>query len=357
MPLSITDRITILRMRGFGDQIRSYEAVANLFNDTYPEHYPISKSTVYRTVSRFERTGSVEDEPRSGRPKTASNDDTALEVLQSVIENPNKPPSKIAQECDISRKSVTNILRKHHYHPYKIKLVQELSEDDYDRRVEYCDEMMTRVQNNRQFLYWVCFSDEATFELNGSVNRQNCRYCSDSNPRWMRDSHTQNPQKVNVWAGILGDRIIGPFFIDGNINSENYVRLLTAQIVPCLQNITGDAFENVWFQQDGAPAHYATTTRNFLNQTFINKWIGRRGQIEWPPRSPDLTPLDFFYWGYLKSKVYETKPANLDELKARIVEVSNLITPEMLQNVRESTYNRLAHCQEVNGYQFEHLLH
>ena len=93
-----------------------------------------------------------------------------------VIENPNKPPSKIAQECDISRKSVTNILRKHHYHRYKIKLVQELSEDDYDRRVEYCDEMITRVQNNRQFLYWVCFFDEATFELNGSVNRQNCRY-------------------------------------------------------------------------------------------------------------------------------------------------------------------------------------
>lgn len=61
MPLSITDRITILRMRGFGDQIRSYEAVANLFNNIYPEHYPISKSTVYRTVSQFERTGSVED--------------------------------------------------------------------------------------------------------------------------------------------------------------------------------------------------------------------------------------------------------------------------------------------------------
>jgi len=69
-----------------------------LFNDTYPNRNPISKVIVYRTVSRFERTGSVADEQRSGRPKTATNDDVALEVLQSVIENHHKPPSKIEMQ-------------------------------------------------------------------------------------------------------------------------------------------------------------------------------------------------------------------------------------------------------------------
>lgn len=56
--------------------------------------------------------------------------------------------------------------------------------------------------------------------------------------------------------------------------------------------------------------------------------------IEWPPRSSDLSPLEFFYWGYLKNKVYETKPTSVDDLKEKILNVSNLITPEILRIVR-----------------------
>ena len=44
------------------------------------------------------------------------------------------------------------------------------------------------------------------------------------------------------------------------------------------------------FQQDGAPAHYETRVRQWLNQKFPGKWIGRRGSIEWAQISPDLTP-------------------------------------------------------------------
>jgi hypothetical protein len=60
----------------------------------------------------------------------------------------------------------------------------------------------------------------------------------------------------------------------------------------------------IWYQQDGAPPHYAVIVRRYLDEVFPNRWVGRRGQTEWPTRSPDLTPLDFYLWGYLKSKVY-----------------------------------------------------
>ncbi|KAJ8955876.1 hypothetical protein NQ318_005424 [Aromia moschata] len=43
------------------------------------------------------------------------------------------------------------------------------------------------------------------------------------NPHWMRKLHTQNSERVNVWAGIIGENIIGPFFIDGNLNGETYL--------------------------------------------------------------------------------------------------------------------------------------
>ncbi|EFN88750.1 hypothetical protein EAI_03344, partial [Harpegnathos saltator] len=39
-----------------------------------------------------------------------------------------------------------------------------------------------------------------------------------------------------------------------------------------------------------------------------------KGPIEWPPRSPDMNILDFFFWDYLKDRVYKTKPQNLDDL-------------------------------------------
>jgi len=55
------------------------------------------------------------------------------------------------------------------------------------------------------------------------------------------------------------------------------------------------------FQQDSSPAHYKDV-RRYLNRNLPQKWIGRTGKeddalMRWPPRSPDLTPCDFFFWG------------------------------------------------------------
>ncbi|EFN89569.1 hypothetical protein EAI_06449, partial [Harpegnathos saltator] len=91
----------------------------------------------------------------------------------------------------------------------------------------------------------------------------------------------------------------------------------------------------VWFQH-GDPAHFSLQARNTLSDVFTDRWIGRRGTIECPSRSADLTPLDFFYWGYLKTKVYETRSENLEELWEKIVNVSNSITPDFLTNEIET---------------------
>jgi len=102
-----------------------------------------------------------------------------------------------------------------------------------------------------------------------------------------------------------------------------------------------------------AGPHYDRGMRNFLDTEFFNRWIGRKGQIEWPPRSPNLSPLDYFLWGYLKGKVYAAKPRNLKELR-RIIEEAALIAPEFLRNAISSFYDRIAHCQ--TSAQFEHLI-
>lgn len=356
MSLTTRERMTILMMRGYGDKKRSYQEVADLFNDENPNRLiPVSKSTIFRTVNRCVQTGSLEDAPRSGRPQTATNEENSLDVLLTIEENANTSSRRVSQQIGISQGSIIKILHLHHFHPYKMKLVQELSDDDFDRRLEFCEGMMARCDNANRFLFWTCFSDEATFQLSGQVNRHNMRYWATDNPYWMRKIHTQYPQKLNVWAGILCNKIVGPFFIDGNLNAQKYLDLLNNSIIPAIRNIVQGAFDNVWFQQDGAQPHYALIVRDFLNNIFPEKWIGRRGAVEWPPRSPDLTPLDFFYWGYLKGKVYETKPTDIDDLRERICNVSSEISANMLQNVTNQHYVRFSHCQLKYGGHFEHI--
>jgi len=77
----------------------------------------------------------------------------------------------------------------------------------------------------------------------------------------------------------------------------------------------------------------------FLDATFQNRWIGRDGPTPWPPRSPDITPLDFFLWGYVKDKVFSTPVPDVINLKARITDAFATITEDMLENTwREIDY-------------------
>jgi hypothetical protein len=55
------------------------------------------------------------------------------------------------------------------------------------------------------------------------------------------------------------------------------------------------------FVHDGAPAHFSLIARRYLNRKFPGQWIGRGGQIAWPPSSPDLNTLEFIMWAHLKS--------------------------------------------------------
>ena len=77
----------------------------------------------------------------------------------------------------------------------------------------------------------------------------------------------------------------------------------------------------MYFKHDGAPSHYTRHVMQHLNDTFPNRWIGRGSTINWPPRSPDLTPLDFFSWGWLKSEVCRRKVDTRDELFDHIMDV------------------------------------
>ena len=112
---------------------------------------------------------------------------------------------------------------------------------------------------------------------------------------------------------------------------------------------------NVLFQHDGAPPNYDGRVIRLLNENLPSAWVGRRGPNNWPARSPDLTPLDFLLWGYVKELVFRTQCRNVTQLKRRITTAVRIINGVMLGNFWKSLKERLnAVIREDSGH-FENL--
>ncbi|GFW06265.1 uncharacterized protein TNCV_37401 [Trichonephila clavipes] len=88
------------------------------------------------------------------------------------------------------------------------------------------------------------------------------------------------------------------------------------------------------------------------------RWIGRGGPVNWPARSPDLSCLDFFIWGHMKSFVYANPVASDEALVARIAIVADDIRemPGVFANVRQSLHRPCEPCIFAGRRFFEQFL-
>jgi hypothetical protein len=126
----------------------------------------------------------------------------------------------------------------------------------------------------------------------------------------------------------------------------NYLQMLNNDVILQLQQHfqmqKGGAFWDLWWVQDGAPAHRVIAVRDRLRELFGHRVIALYHGVEWPPRSPN--PCDFFLWGYLKNKVYTGSPLDLNDLQNRIRDEVHA-----LQNnpaiIRRAVHAMLQRCQ------------
>lgn len=168
MFLSESERIEILIMIGYGDRKRTQDEVCALFNETHPDRDPISQSTVSRIQNKFNEYGHVRDVKRSGRP-SSTNEDMELDILLTVKEDPHSSLTKLQATVDLSKTTLWRLLRRNKYHPYKVQPLQELTEGDGERRLQFCEEINNFCDEDPNFLSSLLFSDESTFCLNGEV--------------------------------------------------------------------------------------------------------------------------------------------------------------------------------------------
>lgn len=166
--------------------------------------------------------------------------------------------------------------------------------------------MLQQHRVDPQFLDKILWSDETTCKKDGYLNLHNLHSWSNENPHLMRLEKSQYQFKVNLWTGILNGKVIGPFELQENLDGNSYLNFLQNYLPELLFDVPLLDLQNMWFQNDGCPAHYARPVREYLNQEYPGR-IGRLGPILLPPRSSDLNSMDFFYWGYLKDKVYRNQ--------------------------------------------------
>lgn len=245
------------------------------------------------------------------------------------MKSPRRSAHKHSAALGISSRTVRRILHEElNFHPYKLAVVQQLNPRDYVARKNACKAFLENLPQDAL----VFFSDEEHFHISGCVNKQNMRYWSPTNPRELHEQplHTE---RVTVWCAISRIGIIGPWFFEENekavtVNSERYVSMIVDFFLPKLEEMN---VGEVWFQQDGATAHTARRSMNILREYFPERLISLRGDLQWPARSPDLAPCDFFLWGYLKSSVYTDRPKTLRHLKNNIRDAIGDISTDMLE--------------------------
>lgn len=345
--LSVEQRVKIVQ--AYYENGRSKKNAFRKLRDFFGRHDRPTERTILNVVHKFEQTGSVQDVKPPTRLRTGRSAENIAAVRENVLAVPETSIRHRSQELDLSYSTTQRILTKDlHLHAYKIQITQELKPADHLKRRVFANWMR---EKDADFSKKIVFSDEAHFHLSGYVNKQNCRIWGSENPR-VTTEHQMHPQKVTVWCGLWSQGVIGPYFFEDDdgaavtVNGNRYRNMLEQLF---RTDFAAMDLRDIWFQQDGATPHTATATIDLLHTQFPGRVISKNGDCNWPPRSCDLTPLDFFLWGYLKGKVYANAPATIQELKNSIIHEIEAIEPQLCDDVIENYNKRITSCHLSRG--------
>lgn len=344
MVFSVAEKREIICL--FAENNYNASATRRAYAARHPDGPIPTRCTIKTIFTKFRITSSLQRKKRELNENTENHD---LNILLHYVENPSQSIRTTSKEMRArygprrsSREYIRKILKKYGFRPYKYHRVQKLTHMHKIQRLNFCNLMLNRLNNERDFFEKILWTDESSFSTSGLPNRQNYRHWAQQNPQFDREVRFQGRRTINVWCGLLKNRIIGPYFLEGTLTGPLYHQFLETRLQNMLENLPLRQYMNMIFQHDGAPPHVIREVNNFLNNNH-NEWIGRNGTIAWPSNSPDLTPMDNFFWGYIKNKVYERNFDNVEDMK-------HCITQEIRYlNERNSNFieNAIEHLQTV----------
>lgn len=145
---------------------------------------------------------------------------------------------------------------------------------------------------------------------------------------------------------VIRARLIGPFYLD----------FIQNRLPMLFEDLPIQIRRDLIYMHDGAPPHFTLPVQNHLNKNYPGRKIGRRKYtpVQWPPRSPNFSPMDWFLSGTLKGKVYSTPVETQEELWERTVAAADEIRP--IPNIFSSVRNSVLRQANIrqNRKHFEH---
>ena len=151
-----------------------------------------------RLHAKFKRTGSMEDNKNAMATATSTVvTDGAKQVVDDFFAaDPTRSVRRAAEMLGIKRTSLQRIMKELELSPYKIQVTQSLNEDHTQRRSEFAQLMLEKLQTGEIDGKKIWFLDEAYFSLDGHLNKQNYRYWGRERPE-ITVVRSLHPKKIS----------------------------------------------------------------------------------------------------------------------------------------------------------------
>lgn len=349
IPLTCEQRKWIILKYG---ELKNLTEVRRAFRKHFFPKHPrkVPKICLFRrVVEKFSIRGTIHEIKREAKPV----DPNDIERVKLFFECNKKAHIRDAvRDLDISFGKIWFILRKclkwKCYTPHKTTI---LSRQHKETRLKSADWFLSHdVSFFEENILW---SDEKYYVLKQGPNKSIDRYWSPVNKFEYEECRSQGQQKAMCWVGLLNGKVIGPVWIEGNMDQFVYRDILEEQIWPKVRNIASR--KQVYFMQDGAKPHTTQMNLDYLKDKFQGRLISNKTAIIWPPNSPDLNPLDFWFWGYSMSYVHRYQLSSLSELKSIVNEFAKEVDQDMVKRACGSARGRFEKMKAANGSHFEHI--
>ncbi|GJQ78998.1 hypothetical protein Trydic_g159 [Trypoxylus dichotomus] len=331
----------------YGEACGNASKSRRLYEERFPDRKRPSAQVFVNTIFRLRAKGTLLPDYEGRGCKKSMKVLCAEEKLKDIMDdNPRLSTRQAAKLIGISQSTASRLLRSKSPLSYQVQVMQ-LSESDQIARVNFCTWFRQKRIEEQNLAKRILFADECRFSRNGILKFRNVY------------SSSEDIISVNVWVGIVGDTLLGPCILPAKLTQDSYLRFLRNTMQKYLDDIPLYAQGNLWFMHDGEGSHISQEVCDFFNKTF-SQWIGGGDHGSWSTRSPDLNPIDFFFWDYMERLVYDCKNVikTEEDLCQYILKAAKHIEKQSgnFQWMRESLSRRVEACIYAKGANFDHLL-
>lgn len=305
--------------------------------------FNLPRTTIQGIIKRYKESGTVADKKGRGR-KSALTVRETREIVRKVKLNPFLSAPKLQKiieddfEKVVSSQTVRNYIHREGLRARTPRKKPFISKTNKKKRLQFA-----RKHVKKPVEYWkrVLWSDETKINLFGSDGcRKVWRNPREAlKPRNIMPTVKHGGGNIMVWGSMSHSGVGTIDFIDSKMNADVYISLLDANLKPSVLKL--GMGRRYIFQQDNDPKHTSRKAKDFFKSRKVDV-------LEWPPQSPDLNPIEHL-WDILKREVHQVHSSSISNLKARVREVWENISPEVTAKLVESIPRRLDAVLESRG--------